>query len=274
MLPSVRALLAGVLLFAPALATPAAGQAGGQEPALRVVVNIPAGRLYLYQRGAPVKSYAVSVGQAGYRTPTGSFVVRYTIWNPDWTPPDADWARERRYTPPGPRNPMGRVKIQLSDDYYIHGTVAENARLLGTPASHGCIRMSNADVTDLARRLNAYGSPDADSALLARVAADRTRTRWITLTRTVPVEIGYRVAEVKDGRLVVHPDVYGVVRDLRAEIRAALREGGYDPAAMDGAVVAVAERDFRQRGRATVTLPAAGRQMPDLALATTVPGVD
>ncbi len=30
---------------------------------------------------------------------------------------------------------------------YIHGTHAESK--LGTPASHGCVRMSNADVIDL-----------------------------------------------------------------------------------------------------------------------------
>jgi lipoprotein-anchoring transpeptidase ErfK/SrfK len=30
---------------------------------------------------------------------------------------------------------------------YIHGTNAEH--LIGTPASHGCVRLSNADVIDL-----------------------------------------------------------------------------------------------------------------------------
>lgn len=39
---------------------------------------------------------------------------------------------------------------------YIHGTNAEH--LLGTPASHGCVRMSNADVVDLFNRVNA-GTP-------------------------------------------------------------------------------------------------------------------
>src|SRR5688500_6909130 len=34
---------------------------------------------------------------------------------------------------------------------YIHGTTAES--LLGTPASHGCVRMSNLDVIDLYDRV-------------------------------------------------------------------------------------------------------------------------
>lgn len=39
---------------------------------------------------------------------------------------------------------------------YIHGTNAES--LLGTPASHGCVRMSNSDVIDLFDRVN-VGTP-------------------------------------------------------------------------------------------------------------------
>ena len=34
---------------------------------------------------------------------------------------------------------------------YIHGTPEEG--LIGTPASHGCIRMTNADVADLYERV-------------------------------------------------------------------------------------------------------------------------
>jgi hypothetical protein len=34
---------------------------------------------------------------------------------------------------------------------YIHGTNQEER--IGTPASHGCVRMTNADVIDLFRRL-------------------------------------------------------------------------------------------------------------------------
>jgi lipoprotein-anchoring transpeptidase ErfK/SrfK len=39
---------------------------------------------------------------------------------------------------------------------YIHGTNAES--LLGTPASHGCVRMSNSDVIDLFDRVE-VGTP-------------------------------------------------------------------------------------------------------------------
>ena len=52
---------------------------------------------------------------------------------------------------------MGRVKLHMDDLIYIHGTTSEGR--LGAPASHGCIRMSNADVVDLARRLHRIATP-------------------------------------------------------------------------------------------------------------------
>jgi hypothetical protein len=59
---------------------------------------------------------------------------------------------------------------------YIHGTTSEGR--LGAPASHGCIRMSNRDVVDLARRLNLLANPSMSEAELDRLARnDRRRAR-------------------------------------------------------------------------------------------------
>jgi lipoprotein-anchoring transpeptidase ErfK/SrfK len=76
------------------------------DSAVRVVVNIPAGRLDLYRGAARVRSYPVSVGTPAHRTPAGSYEIRHAVWNPDWTPPPSAWAREKKHTAPGPRNPM------------------------------------------------------------------------------------------------------------------------------------------------------------------------
>ena len=58
-----------------------------------------------------------------------------------------EWARGREYTPPGPNNPMGRVKLFFMPLYFIHGTPERES--IGTPASHGCVRMKNADIIEL-----------------------------------------------------------------------------------------------------------------------------
>ena len=50
---------------------------------------------------------------------------------------------------PGPNNPVGSVWIDLSGDGYgIHGTPEPDR--IGKTQSHGCIRMTNWDVEDLA----------------------------------------------------------------------------------------------------------------------------
>ncbi|HEX2190645.1 MAG TPA: L,D-transpeptidase [Longimicrobiaceae bacterium] len=248
---SVRSLVTASILALGAMPVNVHAQAAPESGA-RIVVNIPAGRLDLYRDGARVRSYPVSVGTASFRTPAGSYAVRHAVWNPDWVPPRSEWARGRTRTAPGPRNPMGRVKLPLGGLYYIHGTPAENERLLGTPASHGCIRMSNRDVMELARALHEDVAPER----LDAIAAEPGRTRWVAMPRPVPVEVTYALAEVRGDRLVLHPDVYSRGGDLRREVRSALLSTGIHPFALDGDALAGAEAELRRGGRAS--LPVAG----------------
>lgn len=48
-------------------------------------------------------------------------------------------------------NALGPVKLSLGDGYLIHGTHRYNRESIGDAASHGCIRMRNADVTRLSQ---------------------------------------------------------------------------------------------------------------------------
>lgn len=79
------------------------------------------------------------------RVPTGE------IWTPelDAENPGRDWILTRILWLEGLE--LGRNKggnVDTHDRYiYIHGTHEEH--LIGTPASHGCIRMRNADVAEL-----------------------------------------------------------------------------------------------------------------------------
>lgn len=197
-------LLVPVLLLGSLSAAPVAAQAP-----LEIVVNIASGRLDVFQGGERVKSYPVSVGLPAYATPSGSAEIRRMVWNPTWTPPpDAAWARDEKPAGPGWGNPMGRVKMHLFEDYFIHGTPRSNERRLGRPASHGCIRMRNADVMELARLvLAADGAPVAESTLRGLID-NPGRTREMALRGRVRVRIEYRVAEVDDYAVTLHPDVY------------------------------------------------------------------
>ena len=173
---------------------------------LALVLNIPAFRLDVREDGTIVRSYRVAVGMRRFATPTGDFAISRIIWNPWWHPPDAEWAAKDTITPPGPRNPMGKVKLLLDGPYYLHGTPLVES--LGHAASHGCIRMRSEDAADLARLLQRYGGADVSDALMDSVTQSWRPTRTINLAVFVPVTITYELAEVRDSMLMVYPDVY------------------------------------------------------------------
>jgi lipoprotein-anchoring transpeptidase ErfK/SrfK len=156
---------------------------------LSLVVSVGERRLHVVRGGTVVKSYPVAVGKPGHPTPRGSFQVRRVIWNPSWVPPRAGWAAGRKPKGPGePGNPMGKVKMFFREpDYYIHGT--EQGESLGTAASHGCIRMSNADVMELAEVVMASGGQPRDRSWFQRVRDRVRRSQEVRLQQPVRLQV-------------------------------------------------------------------------------------
>lgn len=126
-----------------------------------VVVTVSrAGRTArVFRRGELVRSYRVAVGEPRYPTPMGRFVVQGKQVDPPWNVPESDWAGELAgQTIPGgdPRNPLKARWIGFNGSVGFHGTASVGS--LGTAASHGCVRMSEADVIDLYERVE-VGTP-------------------------------------------------------------------------------------------------------------------
>ena len=213
--------------------------------ALALRLNIPAFRLDVLLDGATAWSYGVAVGEPRHRTPTGTFEVRRVVWNPWWIPPDSPWARDEHVTPPGPGNPMGRVKLLLGGPYYLHGTPL--ATSIGRAASHGCIRMRDEDAMALAQFVQLYaGVPMSDSAIDA-VLAD-SASRAIDLPAAIPLDIVYEVAEVRRDSLLLHPDVYRLALGrTRALAMLALHQAGHDTMRVRRDPIALALRRARTR---------------------------
>ena len=68
-------------------------------------------------------------------------------WSP---PPAADWAKDLEPAPPGVDNPMGICKLSFGRyAQYFHGIPRNEEPDLGRPASHGCMRMSGANILEL-----------------------------------------------------------------------------------------------------------------------------
>ena len=134
--------------------------AGGPAPSaspIRLDADLSDRVLKIVQGDKVVKTYEIAVGRPGHPTPPGSYTTGQIEWNPSWTPPDADWAKNNKPQPPGAKaNPLRAVKIYFkAPDYYIHGT--NDPGSIGEAASHGCIRMTATDATDLASRIEQAG---------------------------------------------------------------------------------------------------------------------
>lgn len=109
-----------------------------------LVVSTQANTLDLYDGGSLVQSYSVSTGTGGTPTPKGRFALTELL-----APTNEGYGPYAYGTTAfsDVLNSFGGGPGQIG----LHGTDDEGS--LGTDASHGCIRMSNEDISDLAALL-------------------------------------------------------------------------------------------------------------------------
>jgi lipoprotein-anchoring transpeptidase ErfK/SrfK len=119
-----------------------------------VVIDTANTTLYLVLGNGRALRYGVGVGRDGFTWSGVKHVERMAEW-PDWTPPAEMLTRQPylpRFMAGGPGNPLGARALYLSGSVYrIHGTNAPQT--IGKRVSSGCIRLTNADVVDLYRRV-------------------------------------------------------------------------------------------------------------------------
>jgi len=195
------------------------------EP-LHLVVNIPAYRLDVYENGSLRTSYPVTVGKPREPTPTGHYNLKKVVWNPWWHPPFNRRPKDK-ITPPGPKNPMGKVKLYFADLYYLHGTPKEHE--IGSPASRGCVRLRNEDAIALAQLVHQYAVAPLPDGTLEELASTRSwRTHTYALKAAVPLDLEYQLVEVRDGELFVYRDFYRKAPvPLTELVTRALEQAGY-----------------------------------------------
>ena len=111
-------------------------------------------RLRLFKDLKLAASYPVAVGMPGHSTPRGRFSIANKAVNPAWTAPDRPWAgayRNEVVAGGAADNPLRARWMGIVNGVGIHGTNATGS--LGSRASHGCIRMSVANVKALYPRV-------------------------------------------------------------------------------------------------------------------------
>ena len=116
-----------------------------------IVVHVDQNRLDLYEGFQVTHSWSVATAKPGWVTPVGEWNLYQKRENPTWYNPALDsWgAGLPAVVPGGPGNPMGTRALYITAPglIRIHGTTSPSS--IGTYASHGCIRMHNAEVEEL-----------------------------------------------------------------------------------------------------------------------------
>ena len=146
--PDAKFTQPGEQLKAPNVVVPAPGSAA------HVVVSKGEGSVRVYDdSGKLIAFYIATTGSEHDPLPIGEWKVQDVLWNPKFHyNPKLFWDAKKTDDPatikPGPNNPVGVVWISLSKpNYGIHGT-PDPARV-GHSFSHGCIRLTNWDATEL-----------------------------------------------------------------------------------------------------------------------------
>ena len=197
----------------------------------RVVVNIPAFRMDLFQDGKLIKSYKIGIGYPEFPLPQGLRKAQSIIFNPTWTPPDSPWVATMKDVSPGELveagsklNPLGPIKIPIGAPSLIHG--GKPASKIGRFASHGCVGLTNAQVKDFAKLLAQASSTEVSDQAIASFLQDKTRTRVVKLHQAVPVELRYETIVVEDGKLHIFKDVYNQNTNTEENLRKVLEAQG------------------------------------------------
>lgn len=98
----------------------------------RIIISKSKRTLQLFRNNQLIKTYPVAIGKMLTQTPIGTFVIV-----------------NRQ---PNPGGPFGVMWLSLSKaGYGIHGT--NNPSSIGKSVSHGCVRMHNHDVLELAKQV-------------------------------------------------------------------------------------------------------------------------
>jgi lipoprotein-anchoring transpeptidase ErfK/SrfK len=155
---------------------------------MRVEVDLGARKLYLYEGNNRVETHSVAIGSAKWPTQTGEWTIKQVIFNPEWIPPDESWAEERKPKKSGAAdNPLGRAQLVYDPPRTIHGTNQPSS--IGTNTSHGSIRMNNAEIVALAKRIMAANGAQKDDAWFAQAAQQRTEKQVVDLPTPVPIKV-------------------------------------------------------------------------------------
>ena len=178
---------------------PPAGQASAPQPQpaptppppppdLRLEVDVAARELYVYRNDERIATHPVAVGTREWPTRPGEWTIGQVVWNPRWTPPEEEWAKDEEVKEPGaPDNPLGHAQLVYDAPRSIHGT--NEPESLGKAESHGSIRIANEVAVELARMVMESGGAGKDEAWYQNVRQNRRERVEVPIPNPIPIRV-------------------------------------------------------------------------------------
>lgn len=157
------------------------------EAAIKAKIDLGAQRMSVYVDGKLTHTWAVSTAREGYVTPTGNYRVQRM---------ERMWYSRKYDLAPMP------YSIFFSGGYAIHGTTS--LRMLGRPASHGCVRLAPSNAALLFALVKQHGPSKTEvtihgrppAALIAKAPQRRIQDR-ATVAHTIKARPVVRTATTK-----------------------------------------------------------------------------
>jgi lipoprotein-anchoring transpeptidase ErfK/SrfK len=177
----------------------------------RIVVNIPAYRMDVFEKGNLLRTFKVSIGYPEFPLPVGMRRADTVIFNPAWTPPDEPWVRGkfapgRKVSAASKINPLGVIKIPIGMPSLIHG--GKPLEKIGRFGSHGCVGLTNKQVLDLAPVILRLGQSELSAEAIQSLEKHKNKTKGVKLPTPVPVDLRYETIVAENGGLRIYRDVY------------------------------------------------------------------
>ena len=156
---------------------------------MRLEVDLSAKQLTAFDGDQKIATYRIATGSPQWPTQTGQWEVKQVVWNPEWIPPkEEQWAEDKDPKAPGaPDNPLGRAQLVYDPPRTVHGT--NDPSSIGKAVSHGSIRMANADIVALARRVMEMAGAPKDDSFYQQAAQNRTQKVIVDLPQRVPIRV-------------------------------------------------------------------------------------
>lgn len=146
---SLKNKLIGLGLYVALLAVGMPSKEVYASTGVKAVVDISAQKMQVFVDGRHQHTWKVSTARDGYTTPTGNF--------------KPNWLKAMHYSRKYDNSPMP-YSVFFHGGYAVHGT--NYVSRLGTPASHGCIRLHTDNAKMLFELVKKHGKSNSNIVIV------------------------------------------------------------------------------------------------------------